>query len=343
MNKRLMTILKIAVLLVVAVLVVQALRKAWGKVDWNQIQVDWRWAPVAVAGFCGSMITSGLVWRILAKKMAGGKDRVPTLPLLGAYTFSQMGKYIPGKIALLLMRIERAGRFGMSAGDCTLSTLLENALYMISGAIFGMTANYTIAGEQDAKFRPYHWPITIAAVIFLAAACAPPVFYGLVNRLLQKMKRPAVGREKWLSAGTLALAVVGFMPCWIFGGLALWASACCIHRVDIAGCWWFGGVYALSVIIGMASLLPGGAGIRDAVLGAAAAMQFSASGMPHANAVIAGGAVAVFQRLFQVGAEILLGVSGGLVTSLPAARGTEPPIESPPDMPASTAGQSRLD
>ena len=82
-----------------------------------------------------------------------------------------------------------------------------------------------------------------------------------------------------------------------------------------------GGI-ALSVIIGMASLLPGGAGIREAALGAAAALQFTAHGVPHAQAVLMGGAVAILQRIFQVIVEVLLGLVGMLLTrSSPAKPG----------------------
>jgi len=51
-------------------------------------------------------------------------------------------------VFLLLMRIERTGRLGMPARVCTLSTLLETALYMISGAIVGMLGIVRIAGAQ---------------------------------------------------------------------------------------------------------------------------------------------------------------------------------------------------
>src|SRR5437870_3161927 len=82
-----------------------------------------------------------------------------------------------------------------------------------------------VAGEiESVKYpgaRLMLWPVTIVVVVGLMVACAPPVFYGLVNRILRKMKKPEVPREQWLSPGKVALAAVAFVPCWIFGGLAL--------------------------------------------------------------------------------------------------------------------------
>jgi hypothetical protein len=268
------------------------------------------------------MLTSGLIWRWLAHRMerrgvAGGTITPPgrTLPLVASYTFSQLGKYIPGKVALLLMRIERARRFGMSPRICTLSTILENALYMISGGLVGMVAIVKVASVPEMeKYRLLLWPVTAGAMAVLAVGCYPPVFYGLVNRLLRKMKREEVGRDAWLGLGTLVTGVIAFVPCWFFGGIALWSSARAIHDINLADSGWFAGAYALSVIIGMASLLPGGAGVRDAMLGAAAVLQFQQAGVGHAQAVVLGGVVAILQRLFQVIAELIMGGLGGALT-----------------------------
>jgi len=215
---------------------------------------------------------------------------------------------------LLLLRIERAGRAGMSARMCTLSTILENALYMVSGGLVGMTAIVHIAGQLNPKVQPLIWPATIAIVVGLLAVCYPAIFYLLVNRVLRGMKKPEVPAAERLGLGTFALAVAGFIPCWIFGGLALWGATQTVHPMPLGDAWWFAGAFALSVIIGMASFLPGGAGIREAVIGAAVLLALD-NVMPHPNAVILAGIVAILQRVFQLAAELLLGVLGAILTA----------------------------
>jgi hypothetical protein len=270
-----------------------------------------------VAGFIGVMLISGGTWRWLAWRMG---DRSPMGRMVGAYTFSQMGKYIPGKVALLAMRVERAARFGMTAEVCILSTLLENALYMVSGALVGMFAVTHIAQALPAGLphvdllRAAMWPATIAAVVVLATVCHPRVFYTLVNALLKKMAKPAVPREERLEMGTLAFGVLLFVLCWVCGALALWASTCCLHPIPIWDCEWFIGAFSLSVIIGMLSFLPGGAVIREVVLGTAVTLQLTVSGVPQAQAVLLGTLVAVLQRFFQLAAELIVGIAGAVVT-----------------------------
>ncbi len=218
----------------------------------------------------------------------------------------------------------------MGTGVCTLSTLLENALYVISGGLIGMTAVFPVLAELRAQGKisdwqqQLQWPVMIAAVAAMGTMCYPPVFYGLVNRVLVRMKKNAVPAEERLGMGTLALVVVGFVPCWILGGVALWASLQCVAPGGVAGsdlwaCKWFAGAYALSVILGMVSLLPGGLGVRDAVLGVAVTLQMTELG--HSQAVIVGTVAAGLQRLFQIGAEVMLGLAGGAATGIGRSKG----------------------
>jgi len=323
MNKWVVLAIKILVMVVVVAVIAWKVRGAWAEVGAGHVAIDWRWGGIAVVGFCGSMLTSGMVWRWLAWKMG---DRSPTVPLIGAYTYSQMGKYFPGKVALVLMRIERTGRFGMRASVCTLSTLLENALYMISGSAVGMVAILRVTAEMEregkitAAQQMLVWPVVVVVMGVLAAACWPPVFYGLVNRVMRKMKKPEVPSSRQLKVGSLAMAVVGFVPCWLFGGTALWAAARCVHEVEVGAIVWFAGAYALSVVLGMASFLPGGLVVRDGILGAAVTMQLVAMGVGHNEAVLLGAVAAGLQRVFQILVEVLLGLSGMGLTGGKGAR-----------------------
>ncbi len=339
LTKRAILVIKVVVFVGVVAFVGRFVWKAW--VAWQQANaaaaqanvqvslatIDWWYGILAVAGFIGVMLISGGTWRWLAWRMG---DRSPMGRMVGAYTFSQMGKYIPGKVALLAMRVERASRFGMTTEICILSTLLENALYMVSGALVGMFAVTHIAQALPANldlFRAAMWPVTIAAVVVLATACHPRVFYTLVNALLKKMKKPPVPREERLGMGTLGMGVLLFVPCWACGAVALWASTCCLHAVPIWDCLWFIGAFSLSVIIGMLSFLPGGAVIREVVLGTAVTLQLSISGVPQAQAVLLGTLVAVLQRFFQLAAELIVGIAGAVATRK-RARGAGGGIES---------------
>jgi uncharacterized membrane protein YbhN (UPF0104 family) len=299
LNKRLLLFAKLAILLAVAALIAWQLHKTWGQLAETHIQVDWRYGILGVICFAGVFVSSGIVWRWLAWRMG---DRSPTIPLLGAYVFSQIGKYVPGKVMLLLMRIERARRCGMDGTTCTVSTLVENAMYMVSGGLVAALSLLLYVGGHPAYAAGV--AIMIAGML---VAFYPPVFYGLVNVMLRKAQRPPVTPAQQLALRTLLAAVVMFIPCWLCGGLALWSAARCITPLPLDRALSFPGAFAFSVIGGMAmALTPGGLGTREAML-----TLFLG---PVVTPPIAG-IVAVLQRLFQIIAEAGLGGLGALLTA----------------------------
>jgi glycosyltransferase 2 family protein len=334
MNKNLMLVLKLVVFAAILWVVGSQIYGQWGEIRTKPIHVNWWFVPLAATGFAGVMLTSGTVWNWMARCMG---DRHPRVPLLGAYVFSQIGKYVPGKVVLLLMRVERTGRIGMTPQICVLSTLLENLFYMISGALVAGITTVLYARQSLGLYahdHPVYLALLAVAIIPLAAILHPRVFYKIVNRMLKKFGRPPVDEAHQLGIGTLALSVLLFVPCWLFGGLSLWACLRCvgvpaedIFMIILPG------TFAASVIGGMAiGVAPGGLGPREAIQVAllSAVMAKSHTG----DIVLAVG----LQRLSQVLVEVTLGMAGAALTG---ARTTQPiapsPETAPPDEPGSGA------
>jgi uncharacterized membrane protein YbhN (UPF0104 family) len=313
LKKPWVTLIKLLLMAAILGMVGKYLYEAWHKTQSVALHVDWSYAPLGILGFCGSMLTSGLVWRWIAWRMG---DHHATVPLLGAYTFSQMGKYIPGKVVLLLMRIERAGRFGMDSRTCTLSTLLENFIYLISGGLAGLAGLAAYSHELRAEGYLWVLPACGVLVMLLISATHPAIFYRLMNVALKQFKRPPVDGAHRLGMPTLMACVLMFLPCWAFGGLAFWASARCVApMLPLGSVVVLMGAFALGVIIGMVSLLPGGAGIREAMMGFFLALELGHVGVDHDTAIRYASVAVILQRLLQVIVEAGLGIAGGLITA----------------------------
>ncbi len=292
------TTLKLAILLALLGYVGWKLREAWSTVSHDPIRIDWFFAGLSVVFFAGTMLTSALTWRWLAWRMG---DRSETVPLLGAYCFSQMGKYVPGKVMLLLMRLERTKRMGMDGQVCVVATLVENAMYMVSG---GLVAAVTLV--IFLRGRPMLMVGVIGGMVVLLLAFHPKIFYWAVNKGLKKMKRAEVAEGNRLGIGQLLAAVAMFMPVWFFGGVSLW----CATRAITPGIEWrefasIPGGYALGVTGGMASFLPGGIGANEGVK----TLMLE----PVVGVKIAALAAGV-QRLAQIIVELALGLIGGVIT-----------------------------
>lgn len=301
MKTKLIFVAKLLILLGIIVPVAYQIHTQWGAITSHPVTLDWRFAPLALLGFGGVFLTSGLVWRWMAFRM---HDRSPTLPLLGAYTFSQMGKYVLGKVVLLLMRLDRTNRVGMNPQVCVLSTLLENAMYMLSG---GLVAALTLLFYVHDN--PKLLVATVSLVGVLLVAFHPAIFYRLIDMGLRKLKYPPLPSSQRLPLSDLLLSLLLFLPCWACGGLALWASARCVApALSFVHMGHFPGVFALSVIGGMASVLPGGLGFREGVSGL------------FLNPLIGFGPTLVavaLQRLFQIITEVTLGAWGAWASRTP--------------------------
>jgi uncharacterized membrane protein YbhN (UPF0104 family) len=132
-----------------------------------------------------------------------------------------------------------------------------------------------------------------------------------------------------LGIGVLGISVLLFIPCWLFGGLSLWACLRCvgIPAEDIL-LTILPGTFAGSVIGGMAfGISPGGLGAREAIQ----LSLLQAVMLPKYSLLLA---IAVgLQRLVQITAEAILGLAGAALT---AQKRTRPGISVATQLAATT-------
>ncbi len=302
-------ILKLLVMIAVFTFVGIKLAETWHTVGQHPVHIDWRFCLIIPLTFIGIMATNSLTWLWLARRMG---DRSPILPLLGAYTFSQMGKYAPGKVLLVLMRIERTHRAGMSRETCLLSTLLENAMYTLSGGLAGSTA--LVLAARNHPLYLVGCGILMAGLLGLFH---PRFFFWIINTALRSLGKAGIPPNRRFKPSHMIYAVLMFLPCWFFGGIALWAAVRCVHDVNILHTAELIGVFALSVSLGMFSLLPGGLGVREAVQ--ALFIAPLVGGSPELVMV-----VVALPRVFQILVELTLALTGGLINSRLTAKTPAP-------------------
>jgi hypothetical protein len=316
-RKTLVAGIKITVLASILAVVGWNLHAAWREAGIARlkaaIDVEWRWSLIACLCFAGELFTSAAAWIWLLRRM----DRTGSpVRLYGAYFFSQLGKYVPGKILLLLMRLERTRKLGVGGGAVAISTLMENAAFMVSGAAtaFLILVQFSVVGNRLS----HRWLLLMAlsSVAVLLTAIHPAVFYRILNPILRRLGRPGVEPGQRLSMSALLASVVMMVPCWFFGGVALWATIRCLSPVGIEHSWELTAGFALSVLAGMISFLPIGLGVRDVVQALFLLPVITASfpGASFAEAELIVTLVILLQRVFQVSVEAGLAILGGWLT-----------------------------
>ncbi len=206
---RLVSVLKrVAATVAVVAMLAWVLWGAWG----DARQIDWsglRLRPGLLVFSCVLLglgfVWHGLVW-VLMMRMLG--YTLAVRPGLRASALSQLGNYIPGKVFIVLFRVQVAARYGVPgvpiAGSIALETLLRNLMATMLGAL-GL---YRL-GEGES------WLWGLGALIVLSLVFAHPrVFNAIARWVLRKLGRPPLPREL---TGPQVLALLGcYLVYWVF-------------------------------------------------------------------------------------------------------------------------------
>jgi uncharacterized membrane protein YbhN (UPF0104 family) len=272
-------------------------------------QHDWDLRPLWLAA-AGTLYVVGLsfmawFWR---RMLAAYGQHVPWPRLLRAYYVGHLGKYVPGKVMVLVLRVGALGRSVDSAWFTLLSTLLETMVMMAVGASLGAAAASVLL-----PLEPRLTAVVAALAVVVVIPTLPPVARRIARRardrfwslerehnLNEKLtsEHSQVGQrltwQIWASGCLAALA------CWILLGLSLWAT---LKSIGIDGIQPIAdlpltiGAVSLAVVAGFLSFLPGGFVVRDGLL-----MQLLAPACGEANALVA----ALLLRLVWLVSELVV-------------------------------------
>jgi len=235
---------------------------AWGlAARWERARVDVLpgLALVASIPLVASTVVQGIGWIALVERMA--RKRTPRLAALSLYLASQLARYTPGKVGLLLVRMEGAPRVGLTRGLVGVSVLVESLSWTATGMVFGfgLLAIVPTNGDAGGFVERFSWPLVAISVMgALALMIVDRTRYpALFRRIfavdgggpLVPVRLPAIQFGYWA-----LVAVHGYLLCAALGAPRD-ASAAAM------------GFYVLASVAGFVVLAaPAGLGVREAVL-----------------------------------------------------------------------------
>jgi hypothetical protein len=237
-----------------------------------------------------------------------GSSRTPVGlgPALRAYLISHLGKYVPGKAMVVVMRSALVVPYGARLATAAFASLYETIVMMAAG---GLVAAIGFALEPVAPLRLKLWsdglvalgPQWLALLLgagFLALA-APAVFPRLLGWV--SLPFPGVGPEALprFSPGLLATGLAWSGAGWLCWGLSQVAVVRALDPAGVAPGRWplVVASVALATVAGfVVAVLPGGLGVRELVI-----MTTLAPAVGEETAVVS----ALLLRLAWVLAEVL--------------------------------------
>lgn len=258
--------LRFAIVLLVVVGLGTTLRKVAGEITSDPekqfLLRDARWSllPGAAVLYAASLLPTAFYWyRILRRwDVPVGYRRA-----MAAHIRGHLGKYVPGKAMVLVLRVRGIAGPGVSAWYATVAAIIETLTMMAVGAAF--------AGAVVAMLPVSRWLVAIAAAVVVASTLtsSPPLLRGVLKRLTRH--RPNSQDMDWsrYDARLLGEGWLWMTLTWLLiGGSFVVLVKAIVPEVTAIDAAIAAAAMALAVVAGFVSLLPGGAGVREWILAA---------------------------------------------------------------------------
>ena len=308
--------LKTAIKLLIVIVVFWAIRgtllDAWGKMGQYEWHLEPQWLVVAGVLYLLGLLPAGLFWhRVL--RVLGQEARLGET--LRAYFIGHLGKYVPGKAMVVVLRAGLIRSHRVDTGIAAVSVFFETLTMMAVGACI---AAGIIAAQLGHKQFLFYGAVGLMLVAGLPTL--PPIFRRLVRLAGVGKSDPTTGEKlEKLGYGTLAVGWGAMCVVWVMLGLSLWATFRAIGIDDLGPVEYlshYTAAVSLSMVAGFLSLIPGGLGVRDGILIELIVPLF---GVVAAQAVVAGALL----RLVWLVSELILSIILYCVGARPSA----PPSE----------------
>ncbi len=273
----------------------------------ERMRLDWR--NIAWTRLVGCALTYAaatgcgwLFWWVTLRQLG---QRPSLWGSFRAYEIGQLGKYVPGKAMVVILRTALVQSEAVATWAAVTAVFIETLTFMAVGAAWAMVLLPWIRTTDQT----HAWTMATVVVGLLAGLpTLPPLFRPLLVRALKHRLGNDASRS--LAQVNLRLTLIG----WALSAAGWWLIALSFWFISLAlpgdrRAWTesFGDLpsllvaASLAVVLGFASFLPGGVGVRELVIYAVLAP------MPHYGALRAL-ALALLVRVVWLGTELLLAV-----------------------------------
>ncbi|MFQ5731481.1 MAG: lysylphosphatidylglycerol synthase domain-containing protein, partial [Planctomycetaceae bacterium] len=250
-------------------------------------------------------VPSAWYWRRLMRAM--GTDVGP-LDAARAYFCGHLGKYVPGKAVVLVIRAGMTKARGGSAAVAAVTASFETLLMMGAGLALGL-ALFPVTGWPPVVVEYVPQAGAMPGLVVLALVLFLPAISLLLRKFATLMTPRDVSGEKRpaeIDSRLVAVGLIVFCASWALLGLSLGLTirAASPDSFDLRDWPMWTGAVALATSVGfLAVFAPGGLGVREGLLIEILRQQ---PGVSEREAVIA----AVMLRIVWFVAE--LAAAGGL-------------------------------
>jgi hypothetical protein len=314
-RRPLIATLKAVIAVIVILAVGRHVLRTWNDIRRHELTVTVRplWLVVSGLFYLAGLVCCG---RFYEQVLRASPTPIGLGPAVRAYLISHLGKYVPGKAMVVVLRAGMSAAAGARASTAAIATFYETLVMMASGSLIA-AMGFALAGGSPilsgevpvlgyVRFGLY--PLASLLSLGLGAAflvvVAPPVFRRLSHAI--SLPFPSVGAEAVpaFSVGLLARGLCWTALAWVLLGASQLETAHGLGSLGLSQHLALAPVVTASVALAtvagfVVAVLPGGLGVREGVL-----MYALAPALGEDLAVVA----ALALRLVWVAAELLAAV-----------------------------------
>ena len=257
------TLVKAVFLVAAVAFAVAFLASNWGQARVALTRLSPAAVVLSVVLASAGQVTAMLSWRATLADLGhplsfGAAARV--------FYLSQLGKYVPGSVWQLAALMELGRRHDVARRDLAVSGVLSLLVSLTTAAVAGGLL-LLMGGVDQAR----HWLWVAPIVVVLAVVALHPRLAGpVVDALLRLLRRAPLDR-RWTEVGVLRMSGWQTLTWLLYGGHC-WALVVGMGAPAAASFVPAVGGFAVAYAAGTVFLpAPAGAGVREAVLGAALA------------------------------------------------------------------------
>lgn len=228
--------------------------------------LNWKNLALAAVTYAFGLLPAGVLLH-LAVTSFGHRPNLSTS--IAAHLLGHVGKYVPGKALVVILRAGTLARSGVPLRDATVSIFMETLMMM---AVGGAISTFVVIWLPLPS-----WIIGLSLLAALASSLPtfPPIMHWLSKKVVKGKQsdnqkklsdeREGSGWRLFLTGWILQLST------WVLIGLSFTLVIVAIPTSDplptpIQLYAISTAAISLAVVTGFASLLPGGAGVRELVL-----------------------------------------------------------------------------
>ncbi len=294
-------IARLVILALVAIGIAKTCRDAQAQFvehRYSLADLDWSWVALSCVFYIVATIPCAWFWQQALVAMG---QRPHWWESLRAYYVGHLGKYVPGKALVVVIRAALVRSQRVDGTVAALAVFVETLTLMAVGAIIAAVILAVVGQSRDQSF------LTVVAIglgICAGVPSVPPIFRAVVRRLPYVKSHPAVAPAvRGLKLGLMARGWAAMTISWLLMGLSLWATLRAMDNVtdaplDLASTLpLLTASIALATVAGFMSLIPGGLGVRELVVTALLVPTFG-----EIAAIVS----AVVMRLVSLVSEVLV-------------------------------------